>query len=100
MSREPSLGPLGRPATASTGIQRGGRPLAAGRGNPQPGAAQHPPTGNQAGTTAVQAGMAATPANLRNGAAGDAAAPTTAGQPDGRVADAPQSLRPSLDGGV
>jgi AcrR family transcriptional regulator len=44
--------------------------------------------------------MTATPANLRNGSAADAAEPTTAGQVDGRVADAPQSLRPSLDGGV
>jgi AcrR family transcriptional regulator len=43
--------------------------------------------------------MTASPANLTNGAAGDAAEPATAGQLDGG-ADASQSLRPSLDGGV
>jgi AcrR family transcriptional regulator len=98
MSREPSLGPLGRPVTAPTGIQRGGGPVAARHGSAQQGAAQPVPTGNQAGTRAVQAGVKAGPANVRNGAAAEDGEASTLARAEAWTEAQP--LRPSLDGGV
>jgi AcrR family transcriptional regulator len=103
MSREPSLGPLGKPSMAATGIQRGGHPLAARRRSEQQSAA-HVPTGNQAGARAVQPGVNSSPAvrdtNVRNGAAADDGESVTAGNLSWRAEDVPVPLRPSLDGGV
>src|SRR5271166_5529292 len=98
MSREPSLGPLGRSATAATGIQRGGSPIPARRGSAQPGAAQRPPAGNPPATMAVQNGGKATPAEVRTGTpVGDGAAAAHSGGP---TAETAPRLRPSRDGGV
>ena len=82
MSREPSLGPLGRSSIPATGIQRGGRQLAARHGGPQKGSAQAP-------ATAVR----------EESATDDGEHATT--DPLSRLqADGPQPLRPSVDGGV
>ncbi len=100
MSREPFLGPLRRSPGAATGIQRGGRQLAARRGGIPQSAAQRIPPGNQAGASAVQAGVRARPTDVRDGAAADDAESATAGNHGGRADDEARPLRPSLDGGV
>ena len=99
----------------ATGIQRGGRELAARRGGPQPGGAQRPqpPTaqrtqpGDQAGgragepggrgrTTAGQAPVTA----VRDEAPTDDSEHAAADHLSRPDADGPQALRPSVDGGV
>jgi AcrR family transcriptional regulator len=86
MSREPSLGPLGRSATAATGIQRGGYPLSARQESTRQGAAERTPTGNQPSPGAARNGM-------RAGA-------KTPAPPVGPAAEPASRLRPSRDGGV
>src|SRR5215472_11122873 len=84
MSQEPSLGHLARSATAATSIQRGGTPLPARKENARQAAADRTPAGNQPAPRAVQNGVRAGEADIRNGtAAGDAS-----------------RVRPSRDGGV
>jgi AcrR family transcriptional regulator len=100
MSREPSLGPLGRSATAATGIQRGGSPVPARRASVQQAAAQHAPTGNQPATRAAQNGATGSQADVSTGAAtgdGSATAAAHSFRPDAEQAP---RLRPSRDGGV
>jgi AcrR family transcriptional regulator len=100
MSREPSLGPLGRSATAATGIQRGGSPLSARPESTRQGAAERASTGNQPPTRAVQNGVRTGQAGTRNGrGAGDALA-AAPGAPSEPAAEAAPHLRPSRDGGV
>jgi AcrR family transcriptional regulator len=82
MSREPSLGPLGRSSIPATGIQRGGRQLAARHGGTQNGTAPAP-------TTAV-----------RDEPTTDDGEHTTTDPLSRLQADGPQPLRPSVDGGV
>jgi AcrR family transcriptional regulator len=100
MSREPNLGPLGRSATAATGIQRGGSPAPTYRASAQQSAAQRAATGDQPATKAVQNGVKGSPADSIAGtAAGDGSAPAVA-HPLGPAVEAAPRLRPSRDGGV
>jgi AcrR family transcriptional regulator len=96
MSREPSLGPLGRSAIPGTGIQRGGRQLAVRRVGAQQGTAQHIPLGDQASGPATQAPVTA----VQDEAATDDSEQTTTEPLSRPQADVPQLMRPSHDGGV
>jgi AcrR family transcriptional regulator len=100
MSREPSPGPLGRSATAATGIQRGSSPLPARRGSAQQGAAERPPIGNQPTTRAAQEGVRTGRADVRNGTAIGEGAANASLPPSGPPAETGPRLRPSRDGGV
>jgi len=97
MSREPSLGPPGRSATAATGIQRGASPLPVRRGSVQQGAASAS-TGNQSSARAVQNGVRTGQADKSTTSVGEGGL-SAPGIPGGQPAEAPQ-LRPSRDGGV
>jgi AcrR family transcriptional regulator len=100
MRREPSLGPLGRSATAPTGIQRGGSPLPARRGSAQQRAAQRAPAGGQPVPRATQNGASADQADVRTGTATGEGGPTPPPYSGVPAADVPPRLRPSRDGGV
>ncbi len=106
MSREPSLGPLGRSPIAATGIQRGGRQLAARRNSTQQGTAQHSPLGDQgrsrAGEPGAQGSQPGIPARVtpRDDAVTGGSEPRAANPQSRQQADGLQPLRPSLDGGV
>jgi AcrR family transcriptional regulator len=100
MSREPNLGPLGKSATAATGIQRGGSEVTPRRASAPQAAAQRAPTGNQPATRAVQNGVTGNPADVSTGTAvgdGSATAAPHSGRPAAEMAP---RLRPSRDGGV
>src|SRR5215469_1728668 len=100
MRREPSAGPLGRSATAATGIQRGVSPLPARRESARQGPSERAPNGNQPTTRAVQNGVRAGRVEIGTGtAAGDNVVSAPAA-PSGPPAEAPSRLRPSRDGGV
>jgi AcrR family transcriptional regulator len=100
MSREPTLGPLGRSATAATGIEHGSSPLPARRGSAQQGAAERAPSVNKPTTRTIQNGARTGQPDLRTGTAVSqrpaTAQPAPVGQPD----DAAPLLRPSRDGGL
>jgi AcrR family transcriptional regulator len=97
MSREPSLGPLGRSATAATGIERGGSSLPGRRGSAQQGAAERAPSVNKPATRTIQNGARTGQIDIRTGTAvGEHSATAPAGQPG----EAAPRLRPSRDGGL
>jgi AcrR family transcriptional regulator len=82
MSREPSLGPLGRSSIPARGSPGGGRELAARHGGTQKGTAQAPATA------------------VRDEPATDDGEHTTTDPLSRLQADGQQPLRPSVDGGV
>jgi len=99
MNREASLGPLGRSPVATTGVQRGGRQLAARRASGQQGTAPHSPLGDQAGAGAGQAVAEANLTGQKDEAVADGGSRIAARERT-RAADGEQSLRPSRDGGA
>ena len=100
MSREPSLGPLERSATAATGIQRGSSQLSMRRDGARQGTAERAPAANQPTARAVQNGAQAGRADVRNGTKSGERPEAAPAVPAGPPADAAPVLRPSRDGGV